>query len=79
MKSAAPRPMPVVVLVTVARQEHLGWVAFVGLGLVAILLAYEHGLVRPSDLSRINAAFFNVNGYVSVLFFLTWAADVLVR
>jgi 4-hydroxybenzoate polyprenyltransferase len=66
-------------LVTVARMEHLGWVAFAGLALVGILLAYEHGLVRPSDLSRLNAAFFNINGYVSVLFFVTWATDVLVR
>ena len=66
-------------LVTVARMENLGWVAFAGLGLVAALLAYEHGLVRPSDLSRVNAAFFNINGYVSVLFFATWAADVLVH
>lgn len=68
-----------VLLITVAHTEGLGWLAFVGLGLVAILLAYEHGLVRPSDLSRVNAAFFNINGYVSVLFFATWAADVLIH
>jgi 4-hydroxybenzoate polyprenyltransferase len=66
-------------LVTVARMENLGWLAFLGLAAVAALLAYEHGLVRPSDLSRLNAAFFNINGYVSVLFFATWAADVLVH
>ncbi|HEV2383024.1 MAG TPA: UbiA-like polyprenyltransferase [Terriglobia bacterium] len=66
-------------LVAAARVENLGWVAFAGLGLVAVLLAYEHGLVRPSDLSRLNAAFFNINGYVSVLFFVTWATDVLTR
>ena len=66
-------------LVTVARMENLGWLAFLGVAVVAALLAYEHGLVRPSDLSRLNAAFFNVNGYVSVLFFATWAADVLVH
>ena len=68
-----------VLLIAVARVEGLGWLAFVGLALVAILLAYEHGLVRPSDLSRVNAAFFNINGYVSVLFFATWAADVLIH
>jgi 4-hydroxybenzoate polyprenyltransferase len=66
-------------LVAAARVENLGWIAFAGLGLVAVLLAYEHGLVRPSDLSRLNAAFFNINGYVSVLFFVTWATDVLTR
>jgi 4-hydroxybenzoate polyprenyltransferase len=66
-------------LVTVARIESLGWLAFAGLGLVALLLAYEHGLVRPSDLSRVNAAFFNINGFVSVLFFVTLAGDVLMH
>ncbi|HUI41339.1 MAG TPA: UbiA-like polyprenyltransferase [Terriglobia bacterium] len=66
-------------LVTVARIEHLGWIAFAGLLLVAALLAYEHGLVRPSDLSRLNAAFFTLNGYISVLFFVTWATDVLIH
>jgi 4-hydroxybenzoate polyprenyltransferase len=66
-------------LVTVARIESLGWLAFAGLALVALLLAYEHGLVRPSDLSRVNAAFFNINGFVSVLFFVTWAGDVLMH
>jgi 4-hydroxybenzoate polyprenyltransferase len=66
-------------LITVARIESLGWLAFAGLALVALLLAYEHGLVRPSDLSRVNAAFFNINGFVSVLFFVTWAGDVLMH
>lgn len=66
-------------LVLVARMENLGWLAFAGLALVGALLAYEHGLVRPSDLSRLNSAFFNINGYVSVLFFVTWAADLLIH
>jgi 4-hydroxybenzoate polyprenyltransferase len=44
---------------------------------VVALLAYEHSLVKPTDLSRVNAAFFTMNGYVSVLFFLFWAADIL--
>jgi len=66
-----------VLLVAIARREHLGWMAMAGLAVVAILLAYEHALVKPSDLSRVNAAFFNVNGYISVLFFVSWAADIL--
>jgi 4-hydroxybenzoate polyprenyltransferase len=41
---------------------------FVGVGLVGTLLTYEHAIVRPSDLSRINKAFFDINGYVSVAF-----------
>ncbi|HET7840825.1 MAG TPA: UbiA-like polyprenyltransferase [Terriglobia bacterium] len=66
-------------LVAVARMENLGWVALAGLVMVAALLVYEHALVKPSDLSRVNAAFFTVNGFVSILFFLTWAADLLIH
>ena len=66
-------------LVTVARRENLGWIAMAGLVAVAFLLAYEHALVKPSDLSRVNAAFFTVNGYISVLFFITWATDILIH
>jgi len=66
-------------LVTVARRENLGWIAMAGLVAVAFLLAYEHALVHPSDLSRVNAAFFTVNGYISVLFFITWATDILIH
>jgi 4-hydroxybenzoate polyprenyltransferase len=43
---------------------------------IVTLLAYEHSLVKPNDLSRVNAAFFTMNGYVSVLFFVFWAADI---
>jgi len=64
-------------LVAVMQMENLGWIAAAGLGAVALLLAYEHSLVKPSDLSRVNAAFFTVNGFISILFFLTWAADLL--
>lgn len=77
--SAALHIVMFALLVEVARMEHLGWLAALGLACVAILLAYEHRLVRPSDLSRLNAAFFNINGYISVLFFLTWAGDLLLR
>ena len=59
------------------RLENLGWLAMAGLALMAALLAYEHWIVRPSDLSRLNAAFFNVNGYISLLFFFTWGADII--
>jgi 4-hydroxybenzoate polyprenyltransferase len=55
----------------------LGWAGLAGIAVVAALLLYEHTLVKANDLSRVNAAFFTVNGYVSVLFFLFWAADVL--
>jgi len=77
--SAALHVLMLALLLAVARMEHLGWVAFVGLLAVAALLAYEHALVKPSDLSCLNAAFFTVNGYISLLFFVTWAADLLVH
>jgi len=54
----------------------LGILSIAAVGLVAALLVYEHSLVKPDDLSRVDAAFFTVNGYVSVLFFLFWAADI---
>src|SRR6266853_2063368 len=54
----------------------LGALSLAGIGVVAALLIYEHWLVKPDDLSRVNAAFFTMNGYVSVLFFLFWAADI---
>jgi len=56
---------------------HLGVLALAGVAAVAALLVYEHSLVKPHDLSRVDAAFFTMNGYVSVLFFLFWAADIL--
>jgi 4-hydroxybenzoate polyprenyltransferase len=55
----------------------LGRLGLAGIGVVAALLVYEHSLVKADDLSRVNAAFFTVNGYVSVLFFVFWAADLL--
>ena len=55
---------------------HLGVLALAGVAAVVALLAYEHSLVKPSDFSRVNAAFFTMNGYVSVLLFVFWAADI---
>jgi 4-hydroxybenzoate polyprenyltransferase len=54
----------------------LGWLYWVGVAVVAALLAYEHFLVRPGDLSRLDAAFFTVNGVISVVFFLFVLAEV---
>ena len=53
-----------------------GALSLAGIAAVAALLIYEHTLVKPTDLSRVDAAFFTMNGYVSVLFFLFWAADI---
>ena len=57
---------------------HLAWPAWAGIAVVAALLAYEHSLVKPNDLSKMNAAFFTVNGYISLLFLLFWGAAVVV-
>jgi 4-hydroxybenzoate polyprenyltransferase len=77
--SAALHAVMLGLLVVVMRMESLGWIASAGLVAVAALLAYEHSLVKPSDLSRVNAAFFIVNGYISLLFLITWGADILVH
>jgi 4-hydroxybenzoate polyprenyltransferase len=58
---------------------HLGVLSLLGVSAVAVLLIYEHRLVKPDDLSRVDAAFFTMNGYVSVLFFLFWAADIILH
>src|SRR5436190_753188 len=55
----------------------LGKLAIAGVGLVAVLLGYEHSLVSPDDLSRLNAAFFTMNGVISVVFFLFVAGDLM--
>jgi 4-hydroxybenzoate polyprenyltransferase len=57
----------------------LGKVAVMGVVVVAALLAYEHTLVSPRDLSKLNAAFFTMNGVISIVFFGFVAADLLTR
>ena len=68
----------VALLAWLAWSFHLPWPAWAGIGVVAALLAYEHSLVKPNDLSKMNAAFFAVNGYISLLFLLFWGAAVVV-
>ena len=63
-------------LVWLSQALGLGALSIAGIAVVAALLVYEHSLVKPDDLSRVNAAFFTVNGFVSILFFVFWAADV---
>jgi len=68
----------VALLAWLAWSFHLAWPAWAGIAVVAGLLAYEHSLVKPNDLSKMNAAFFTVNGYISLLFLLFWGAAVVV-
>jgi 4-hydroxybenzoate polyprenyltransferase len=66
-------------LLALASVAHLGAPYLVGVAVVIALLAYEHAIVRPRDLSRLDVAFFNLNGYVSVAFFVATLVDTLAR
>ena len=48
----------------------LGWPYWIGLIIAILLLSWEHILVKPDDLSRIDVAFFNINSYISITLFL---------
>lgn len=58
---------------------HLGAVALVGVVATAVLLIYQHRLVRANDLSKLNAAFFTTNAFVSVILFVTFGGAALLR
>ena len=62
----------VALLAWLAASFALPWPAWAGIAVVAALLAYEHSLVKADDLSKLDAAFFTVNGYISLLFLLFW-------
>lgn len=66
-------------LAALAVSMGIGMLGWAGVVTVTLLLVYEHRLVRHDDLSKVNAAFFTMNGYVSVLFFVFWAADILMH
>jgi 4-hydroxybenzoate polyprenyltransferase len=66
----------VALLVVTATGLSVGGAYWLGVVAVALLLAYEHALVRPDDLRRLDAAFFTVNGIISVVFFAFVLADV---
>ena len=68
----------VTLLASLAYSFTLPWPAWVGISVVAALLGYEHSLVKPGDLSRLDAAFFTMNGYISISFLLFWGAAVAV-
>jgi 4-hydroxybenzoate polyprenyltransferase len=84
---SVPRRFGIASALLIARVMHVGvvlqlswlaaalglpWPAWVGILVVAALLTYEHSLVRADDLSQLNAAFFAVNGYISMLFLFFW-------
>jgi 4-hydroxybenzoate polyprenyltransferase len=69
--------LTVLLLAAVGLGLHLGWAYWLGVAAVAVLLGYEHSLVRPGDLRRLNAAFFTVNGLISVVFFAFVLAETV--
>ena len=68
-----------VLLVALVWSFGLGKLAVAGVVVVAALLGYEHSLVSAKDLGKLNAAFFTMNGVISVLFFAFVAGDLLIR
>jgi 4-hydroxybenzoate polyprenyltransferase len=86
---SVPRRFGIAGALLIARGMHIGvvallswlaasfalpWPAWFGVAVVAALLAYEHSLVKPNDLSKLDAAFFTMNGYISLSFLLFWGA-----
>lgn len=68
--SAICHVLTILCLALVGWDLRLGVLYWAGLALASILLTYEHWLVRPNDLSKLNVAFFNVNGYIAVIVFV---------
>ena len=90
---SVPKQFGIAKALLIARTMHLGvialltwlafsfglpWPAWAGIAVVASLLAYEHSLVKADDLSKLDAAFFTVNGYISMLFLLFWGVAAAV-
>lgn len=66
-------------LMTLLAVFALGKLSVAGVVIVVLLLLYEHSLVKANDLSKLNAAFFTMNGVISLLFFVFVAADLFLR
>ena len=77
--SSAFHVATVFLLLATALWMELGIIAYAGIALVAGILFWEHRIVKPNDLSRVNVAFFSLNGYVSILLLLTFATDILMK
>ena len=67
----------VAILLGVRLLADLGGVYLVGVGIVIVILIYEHAIVKPHDLSRVNLAFFTLNGMVSLVLMALSVADMI--
>ena len=70
--------LTVLALVGLIPLADLGWIYLAGMGLIAAFLFYEHSLVSPANLGRLNVAFFQINAWVSVLIFTVTLFDLLI-
>jgi len=70
--------LTVALMIALALVATLAWPYWLGLVIMTALLVYEHSLVRPDDLSKVDIAFFNINGYISVVVFVGTLAAVLI-
>jgi 4-hydroxybenzoate polyprenyltransferase len=66
-------------LVAAGTSAGLGTIYFIGVAIVLAIFVYEHAIVRPTDLSRLDVAFFNLNGYVSLVYLLATLAEVFLQ
>ena len=69
----------VALLVAVWRMAGGGWIFLAGIAATLLALLYQHAIVKPGALSRVDAAFFTANGFVSVVLAACGIADVLTR
>jgi 4-hydroxybenzoate polyprenyltransferase len=67
----------IILLLVVLPLANLGIVFLAGVAVIALLLAYEHHIVRPDNLEKVGMAFFNINAVISLSFFVFIAVDVL--
>src|SRR3990167_1263640 len=77
MLEAAAGMAPILLLFSLIFLENLGLFFIIGVVLIAGLLLYEHSIVRPDDLSRVNVAFFNVNGIISIGLMIITIIDII--
>lgn len=71
--------LTIALLATVGILLHLGLIYWIGLAIAMALIIYEHQLVKPADLSKLNVAFFNMNGYIAVVVFVCTFLAIYIR
>ena len=70
--------LTVFILIGISVTSELGSIYLIGVGIVVAILVYEHVIVKPDDLSRVNLAFFTLNGMVSLVLMVLSIVDLLI-